>query len=159
MSAEIAAPPILEMGEWAWNVMLGRKPDFVIGDDYLRRWWIVPRNQWSNVYLHEFRRSDDDRAMHDHPWASRSFLIEGRYIEHTPEGRFLRMAGDVVDRSAEALHRIELFSGETAVSLFVTGPNVRTWGFQCPNGWVPWQDYCATDNPGQIGRGCGEGAP
>ena len=143
------------MEQWAAGVM-SLKPDFVIGDNYLRRWWVVPRNDWQNVYLHEFRRSDDDRALHDHPWPSRSFLIKGRYIEHTPEGRFLRVAGDTIMRRADALHRIELFPGESAVSLFTTGAKERDWGFACPQGWVPWQDFVAADATGEIGKGCGE---
>jgi hypothetical protein len=53
---------------WAHDLMDERKPDFVIGDHYLHRWWVVPRNEKSNVYLHEILHSDDDRAMHDHPW-------------------------------------------------------------------------------------------
>src|SRR3546814_8204117 len=42
-----------------------RKPDITIGGEdnpYLRRWYIIPRNRWFNVYLHEFLRDDDDRA-------------------------------------------------------------------------------------------------
>lgn len=141
---------------WADSVMLARKPDFIIGDSYLLRWWIVPRNEYSNVYLHEFRRSDDDRALHDHPWASTSLIIRGRYLEHTPEGVFERVAGDVCSRAADALHRVELFPGETAVTLFFTGPKVREWGFACPQGWRHWTEFVDARDGGQIGRGCGE---
>lgn len=59
---------IEDMQAWA-RARMQRLPDFVIGDDpdrpYLRRWWIVPRNEYCNVYLHEILRSDDDRAGHD----------------------------------------------------------------------------------------------
>jgi hypothetical protein len=33
---------------------------------------------------------------------------------------------------------------------------VRDWGFHCPQGWVPWRKFVAADNPGAVGRGCGE---
>ena len=145
-----------ELDDWARAVMESRGPDFVIGQRYLERWWIVPRNGWCNVYLHRFNRSDDDRALHDHPWASTSFIINGRYIEHTPEGAFHRQAGDVVSRAADALHRVELWPGESATTLFITGPKVRDWGFQCPQGWVPWQVFTDPLDAGQTGRGCGE---
>ncbi len=141
-----------EMNVWADSIMQ-RKPDFVIGDDYLRRWWVMPRNAVSNVYLHEIRHSDDDRALHDHPWRNASWLLRGRYIEHTPEGSFEREAGEYIERRAEALHRLELYPGETAVSLFFTGEKTRDWGFDCPNGWRPWQEFLAPD-PSQVGRGC-----
>jgi hypothetical protein len=143
------------MQAWAGRIMT-RAPDFIIGDDYLRRWWIVPRNEWCSVYLHEILHSDDDRALHDHPWANRSFLISGSYIEHTPEGTFTRQAGDVGERAADALHRLEVIPGQRAVSLFITGPVVREWGFQCPKGWVPWREFVDARDTGKVGRGCGE---
>lgn len=142
---------------WTWaDTILRRPPDFVIGNDYLRRWYVVPRNAFANVYLHEFCRSDDDRALHDHPWPNASYVLRGRYIEHTPEGQFLRVAGDFVERPAEALHRIELIDGLPCITLFTTGPKVRDWGFACPQGWVPWQEFCAGEDSSQVGRGCGE---
>lgn len=63
-----------------------RAPDFVIGsaeDPYLLRWWIIPRNKVFNIYLHRFMRSDEDRALHDHPWSNLSILLRGCYAEHT----------------------------------------------------------------------------
>ena len=134
---------------WA-RVVMRRQPDVTIGTNYLRRWWIVPRNLFANVYLHEFRRSDDDRALHDHPWENSSYLIAGRYIEHTPEGQFLRAAGDFVTRPATARHRIELIAAQPVISLFMTGPKIRDWGFHCPGGFVPWQDFVARGD-----QGCG----
>lgn len=145
------------MREWAHHAMQ-RSPDFVIGDDYLRRWYVVPRNEFCSVYLHHILHSDDDRALHDHPWANTSIVLDGRYIEHTPEGQFLRWAGQTVRREAETLHRLELVPGESALTLFITGPRVREWGFQCGHGWVPWQDFVDPDDPGKQGRGCGEHA-
>lgn len=145
-----------EMLEWAKRIMRSRQPDVVIGGDYLRRWWIAPRNAFANVYLHEFRRSDDDRAMHDHPWANSSLLISGRYIEHTPAGQFLRVEGDFVERSADALHRIELIGGQPTISLFMTGPKIRESGFACENGWVHWPDFLGASSDRLRGPGCGE---
>lgn len=151
---------------WADDTMR-RSPDFVIGDiadPYLIRWWVIPRNRWFNVYLHEIRRSDDDRALHDHPWFNCSIILSGYYYEHTIrkggiEDRVLRAAGDVKFRLPGAAHRLEVppaISGST-VSLFITGPIVRHWGFHCPQaGWRHWLDFTAPAGKGQIGRGCGE---
>lgn len=158
-AAELQTVSLPELLDWAEATMAHRPPDFVIGDSYLQRWWIVPRNAWCNVYLHRFHRSDDDRALHDHPWTSTSFIIAGRYREHTPAGVFERQAGDVVSRAADALHRVELYPGESATTLFITGPKVRDWGFQCPQGWVPWQVFTDPLDIGQTGRGCGEHHP
>lgn len=148
-----------ELVAWAEKAM-ERAPDFVIGppdDPYLRRWWLIPRNEACNVYLHEIIRSDDDRALHDHPWPNTSMVIDGRYVEHLPDGSAnLREAGWVGSREAEALHRLEILPGERAVSIFMTGPKVREWGFACPKGWVHWRDFTGGENGELIGRGCGE---
>ena len=147
---------------WARN----REPDFVIGgqdNPYLRRHWLLPRNRFFNVYVHEFLRSDDDRALHDHPWLfNASWLIEGQYIEHTPAGANWLWRGDWRFRWGPAPHRVELFqhrhgvSPMTAWTVFITGPVVREWGFHCQKRWVPWQEFTDARDSGAIGRGCGE---
>lgn len=141
-----------------------RPPDSIIrGVDspYMRRWFVIPRNRFFNVYLHHFLRSDDDRALHDHPWWNLSIILEGRYVEHTIDAgginrKVVRYAGDLKFRSASAAHRIELDDGP-CWTLFITGPRLRAWGFHCPDvGWVPWQKFTAPDDSGSIGRGCNQ---
>lgn len=139
-----------------------RPPDVIIGgeaDPYMKRWWIIPRNRFFNAYLHEFWRSDDDRALHDHPWINCSIVLWGQYTEHTIAAggvnvRTPRLEGDVVLRRATAAHRVELTHGR-CWTLFLTGPNVRTWGFHCRLGWVPWRKFTDAKGTG-IGAGCGE---
>lgn len=140
-----------------------RVPDFVIGGadrPYLRRWFVIPRNRLFNIYLHQFLRSDDDRALHDHPWANLSILLRGEYIEHTIaaggiERRALLLAGEHRLRwTGRIAHRIELISGP-CWTLFITGPRYRAWGFHCARqGWVHWERFTATDDKGAIGKGC-----
>jgi hypothetical protein len=163
---------------WARN----REPDFVIGgkeNPYLRRHWLLPRNRFFNIYVHEFLRSDDDRALHCHPWLfNASWLLEGMYREHTIAAggvahREDRRAGDWKFRWGRAPHRVELpcwpgFFGIApeklrpigepmpCLTVFITGPVVRTWGFHCPKRWVPWQEFTDARDAGSIGKGCGE---
>ncbi|WP_088183945.1 cupin domain-containing protein [Sphingobium sp. Z007] len=147
---------LTDMQAWAAAVM-SRDCDFPIGDPvYLERWWIIPRNEQQNVYLHRILRDDDDRALHDHPWENVSYVIAGSYREITPAGTFIRQPGDVITRAATALHRLELIDGEPCVSLFFTGQKVREWGFDCPKGWVHWRDFTGGENGQLVGRGCGE---
>lgn len=147
---------IEDMAAWA-RAHMQRQPNFVIGAPaYLRRWWVVPRNEFQNVYLHEILRDDDDRALHDHPWENTSLVLIGRYREITPAGTFIREAGALIHRQATDLHRLELIDGAPCVSLFFTGPKVREWGFACPNGWVHWRDFTGGENGELVGRGCGE---
>lgn len=149
---------IEQLQEWARGIMV-RAPDFTIGgleNPFIRRWWVVPHNKGCNSYLHEIRRSDDDRALHDHPWDNTSFVLEGRYVEHTPAGSFLREPGWSGTRKATDCHRLEILPGERCISLFMTGPKLREWGFHCPRGWVHWRDFTGGENGEIIGRGCGE---
>jgi hypothetical protein len=67
----------------------------------LRRHLLIPRNPIFNVYLHHFLRSDDDRALHDHPWINLSLLLDGCYLEHCGDGRArFRDEGQFVARRA-----------------------------------------------------------
>lgn len=166
MNLAYASPE--DMLVWA-RARMQRPHDFHIGDaeaPYLRRWWHVPRNEMANVYLHEILRSDEDRAGHDHPWANTSLVIEGGYweviyCEREPwveVDRQWRGPGSVVARQATDTHRLIVPDGGRAVSLFMTGPKVREWGFWCPDGkgWVHWRDFTGGANGELVGRGCGE---
>jgi hypothetical protein len=132
-----------------------RHPDYVIGgadDPYIRRWWVIPRNRFFNIYLHHIVRSDDDRALHDHPWLNMSILLRGSYREVMPHASKVRRAGAVVLRRSTALHRLEIFDGG-CWSLFITGPRIREWGFMCPQGWRHWKVFTSDDGT-RVGRGC-----
>lgn len=147
---------IADLQQWAQYQMV-REPDFVIGGDYMRRWYIIPRNEYLNLYLHEMLRSDED-VMHDHPWDNVSLVIRGGYVEHTPEASYRRSPGNVISRKATDAHRLELTDGQPSISLFMTGPKLREWGFHCPKGWVPWQTFTGGYHAGRSdkGAGCGE---
>ena len=155
-------------------VKLGRKPDFVIGsvsDPYLLRWWVIPRNRFFNIYLHQVRRDDEDRALHDHPWWNISFVIKGQLSEVRPNKPIRRLRRFwPYFRAATAQHRLVVGSRrdvradipfpKSVWTIFITGPRVRDWGFQCPDdspagGWRHWKDFVGL-NPGEVGRGCGE---
>ncbi|QXN74972.1 hypothetical protein SEA_POSH_64 [Gordonia phage Posh] len=138
--------------EWRRRLFSGR-PHQVIGgadDPYLRRWYLIPRNPLINVYLHQFLRSDDDRALHDHPWWFVSLILRGEYEEIT--GRYsehaeLRRRGSIAFRPAKWRHRVQLtrrpVPGRSIIewpelpcwTLIITGRRTRSWGFWCPN-WV-----------------------
>ncbi|BCP41478.1 hypothetical protein MINTMi27_15710 [Mycobacterium intracellulare] len=144
------------------------QPHFVIGgkdDPYLLRWFVIPRNSFFNIYLHKFMRSDDDRALHDHPWWFASLILKGEYYEHRSDGtRRHRRAGSLAFRRPNTLHRVELVSDyqyelspqmlwrrieNPTWTLLFTGPKIRNWGFACPKGWVGWEYF-------DHNNGCGE---
>tara|TARA_R110000796_G_scaffold45616_41_gene110457 strand:- start:13777 stop:14169 length:393 start_codon:yes stop_codon:yes gene_type:complete len=126
------------------------------------RWFWIPRNRFFNVYVHRVLRDDDDRALHDHPWASLSLMVETGLIEQyqaTTGERHIRVIAPMqwVYRDASFAHRLMVSDASTpALTVFMTGPRVRQWGFLCPQGWRHWKDFVGADNPGEVGRGCGE---
>ncbi|MEM7196319.1 MAG: hypothetical protein AAF402_15365 [Pseudomonadota bacterium] len=129
-----------------------RPPDEVIGDRYMRRWHIRRKPGHHNLYLHHYEGSDDDRALHDHPWRSVGVVLWGHLYEVTESGEKRLWPLVPKYRKAEYAHRLRL-GGKRAVTLFFTFPKEREWGFLCPRGWVPWQKF--TDASGKrTGKGC-----
>jgi hypothetical protein len=140
-----------------------RAPNLIIGSEartYLRRWYLIPRNRFFNVYLHHFCASDNDRALHDHPWVNLSILLRGSYVEHRLGNRVTRRSAPaLVLRRPATAHRIELdidLDGmpQPVWTLFITGPRVRDWGFLCPQGWRHWRDFTAGEHGETVGKGC-----
>lgn len=126
-----------------------RPPDFITSNGYVRRWWIIPRNRFFNIYLHHIILSDE-RPPHDHPWCNLSFLLIGSYIEHRilAGGVHIQkryVAGNLKLRRAKTAHRLALDNGE-CWSLFFTGPVIREYGFHYPTGWRHWKDVLRHDN-------------
>ncbi len=132
---------------------------------YMLRWWRITRNAYFNCYYHVVMRSDDDTALHDHPWWSFSVVLDGGYWEHSilPGGVHRKMwygPGSMqFRRSGAVAHRLELPSHEVPVledhraaadyfrvtmrekeqparTIFITGPVLRRWGFHHPEQWV-----------------------
>lgn len=102
------------------------------------------------------------------------YQLGGADVQATARKRCTR--GSVRFHRPKFAHRIELFPWWLGIedddprpvnadeertlrapawTLFITGPRMRNWGFHCPNrGWVPWQQFTASDDAGAIGKGC-----
>lgn len=108
-----------------------------------------------NVYLHVILRSDEDRALHDHPWPFVSIILVGGYWEHFIDThgekvQQFRSPWSVLFRRSKFAHRVELpVSDDPALTLVFTGRRCRKWGFHCPQGWVHWKAFVGQN-------GCGE---
>lgn len=158
---------------WAMNKAMDRyesrptRPDFIIGrknEPQVYRWYGIPRNPFFNIYYHIFLRSDQDFALHDHPWLwNYSVLVEGEYAELRPDPYWvktyglvfaaskmppvahLRTVGDSVFRWGRSPHRIELIDNRPCHTVFITGPKYISeifgkWGFYCPRGKIPFNE-------------------
>lgn len=161
-----ARRPLFKLIKWycVHNLTLLERPaQQQIGGDYLHRWWIRRDREKGNTYFHKIMRSDDDRALHDHPWDFVSLILEGGYIElrtHLFHGgpviNVRYEAGDVNVKKAEDAHRLILYPDTTAYTLVFTSPVRRAWGFYCRKGWVPWEQFVNPNNSDLVGPGCGE---
>lgn len=114
------------------------------------------------LYLHHFHRSDDDGALHSHPWRwAVSLVLKGGYIE---ERRFIARTEDPPDYAVEVFshmvkpwslnrltyrdfHRVDLHNGD-CWSLFLVGPLVGSWGFwdRVTKKYTGWKEFLGVDH-------------
>ncbi|MGV0595662.1 hypothetical protein [Mycolicibacterium porcinum] len=158
--------------DWLRKLITGQPHQVIpnrFGGPYLRRWYLIPRNPFINVYLHHFLSSDDDRALHDHPWWFVSLILRGGYIEigESADGKMTALCRTAVTdirspfwrrciafRPATHRHRVVLATTQQrddvpCWTLIVTGRRSRTWGFWCQL----WNEH------GFSGRGTSPGDP
>lgn len=147
-----------------WKLLPVVKWGQVIGNEecpYMRRWLI--QNRWGTVRVHHFLSSDDDRAMHDHPWWFITFMLKGSYVDVSKctecyDGKTEPMwwdcricdgtgiirdrlrVGSIRFRRATHIHRVESTGSWTFV---ISGPWQRHWGFWSKGTFQRWKAYLA----------------
>lgn len=121
-----------------------------VGDvgSYMERYHILPEVWWSPwaIRLHIIRSADTDRALHNHPFSFRTFIINGGYWERRDEPsecglidgtvRY-RGTGTSYRMDETELHCIELLGRTSAgpvVTVFVHRKRAdgSDWGFKDP---------------------------
>jgi hypothetical protein len=115
----------------------------------------------ANIQKIQFRfvASDDPVGLHDHPWWFASLILHGHYTEITTTATTVRRRGSIGVRRATHRHRVCLPRDAhgreiPCLTIIVTGPHIREWGFWCPRTsrnperFIPWRDITA--------GGCGE---
>lgn len=99
------------------------------------------------IRIHEILRSDLGRDPHDHPWPYTTVILKGGYHEHRfdDQGYLVSVKwhgpGSILRRPANSWHKLILPEGTTTTTLFITGRKCQTWGFNTPDGKVPYYDY------------------
>lgn len=97
---------------------------------YMSRWWKIKRNAFFNIYFHQVFRSDDDKALHDHPWWSFSIVLSGGYYEHrileggVHEKKWYGPGSILFRRSGAHAHRLEL---KKVAWIGSTDPYLQNW--------------------------------
>lgn len=76
-------------------------------DPYLARWFVI-KTKWFGIYIHKFIRSDEDRALHDHPWPFIVIPLWRGYWEHYAVRVDDEYVQDLVKMNGEPELHIEL---------------------------------------------------
>jgi hypothetical protein len=105
---------------------------------YLHRWFVV-RTKFLGVFIHKFELSDEDRALHDHPWNFLVVPLFRGYNEFNAKGvhRVWPIIGTRFRRGTYR-HRVELIDGKPSWSLFFRFRRFRIWGFWPKTGFMAW---------------------
>ena len=118
---------------------------------YMRRTYLLPANNYFNLYLHEWHSSDDLNTTHNHPWNSLSVVLRGNLIEWLDEKTKNNLKKwDWSFRKADFFHAIELPDNQkkAPLTLFMTGPVIsKNWVFRCLNSGkiIPNKEYTNRD--------------
>jgi hypothetical protein len=112
---------------------------------YLTRWYLL-KLPWFSIALHRFVRGDNDRDLHDHPYAFWSLILKGGYWEiflgaDGQVNKVWQRPGKLLRRPATWRHRVELPAQQCCWTLLLRWPTERSWGFWTSEGWVHWRRY------------------
>lgn len=136
-----------------WIIQRAQRTPYEHLAGYMDRYWLVKPSRWTlgcGVRVHHIMRSDNDRAMHTHPWWNVSWILSGTYWEvmparkgdngalvggyanlNEPFSMAQRKPGHLVFRRRTWRHKLMLFRGPVW-TLMITGPDHGTWGFYVP---------------------------
>ena len=126
-----------------------------LGMPHYHRWTLAKFPRKVRMYLHRYLNSDWTRDPHDHPKPFLSIGLWGSYWEeeYTPvyaDGEvhhFIKTlrrytAPWIRWFPAHYVHRIRLIPGRRrAITLCITGPESRDWGFWKGAKWYRWDVY------------------
>lgn len=104
---------------------------------YVRRWYI--ETPLFSIRLHHWLHSDDNRALHDHPWWFITLILKGGYTDLSHNNEHLSQ-GSIRFRKAEHQHSVKVGKGG-AWTVLLTGPKTRKWGFQVGKKWKKSNKY------------------
>lgn len=104
-----------------------------------------------SVFVHYFYRSDDDHALHNHPWKwALSLVLAGGYSEERRVGnsvvRRLVKPGSFNLITSDTFHRVDLLDADRGCwSVFIAGPKFKGWGFwdRDTGEFIPWREFIA----------------
>jgi len=132
-----------------WLIRRSKSTPFKHLGGYMLRWWLMPRwmlthddegylepKRWLpfGIRIHHILREDADPYLHSHPFAWRTIILKGFYVEEDVWGnRHVRLPGDTRLATPETLHRIDSVCERGVWTLFIVGRKKSPWGFMLGN--------------------------
>lgn len=130
---------------------------------YMLRWWLVPEREGSDfaVRIHHILRRDNDRHPHNHPWAFRSIILRGWYVEEYLddlgiEQRRTVKRGDTYVAPHGHFHRIVEISPGGVRTLCIFHRRQSYWGFMQDGKFVPADVYLGRESSHKPQPGIGQ---
>jgi hypothetical protein len=112
-------------------IRLAEKNPYSNIGEYMSRYWLVPYS-WRlpfAIRIQHIKKPDSEKALHDHPWNFRTFVLKGYYIEeNTFGGTRVITEGSTYKRYAHEFHRIARVDKTGVWTLFITGKKYNSWG-------------------------------
>jgi len=93
-------------------------------DPYLVRW--VLDFGYFSIRLHNWRKSDDMRAKHDHPWWFLSLVLSGLFVDRGDKD-VVRKPGSISFFPSSHQHSLGVL--KPGYTPLICGPENRKWGF------------------------------
>ena len=101
-------------------------PEYDKAKPWIARYYILfrKRPRWFpfNIIIHEMLANDHGEGVHNHTCPYITIIIKGGYWETTSKGKFWRPPGYIGFRSADHLHRVDLKSNTSTMTIFIPGP-------------------------------------
>ena len=119
-------------------------------EPYLERYYIFLKDRVSfpfNIFIHNFKKGDDETDLHDHPWGYFTLILSGGYWEYFYDDIPLLINGeqDLYEykkiqkkwrgqgfwqiKNNNYSHRIELADDKHCITLFIPFKKMKDWGF------------------------------
>jgi hypothetical protein len=117
--------------QFRWNEKLGKSEC-----PYMRRFVLLIFD--FGIRLHVWKRSDDKRYFHNHPWWFFTFVLKGSYSDY---GLNTKTGAVTIDelkqfsfrfRNADHYHFVKV-PPKGAITLVISGPPMQNWGFWINN--------------------------
>lgn len=130
-----------------WLIRRAKRTPYEHLTNYMGRWWLVRPSRFLpfSIRVHHILRADKDRTPHNHPWAFRSIVLRGWYLEEleTLNGTSTKvvMEGDTYERTIDQYHRIAHVPRGGVLTLFIMGKKRTQWGFKVDGKHVNRRDY------------------